>query len=335
LAIRHCDVLLLDQEQMPGAGVTGKAFGWINVINGTPGTESYALWRDGIAEYRRLMMALPAAFVLARFGSLLWKRDSAETENIARLHQEAGERVELLQRRAVQELEPAIRDAPDLAAFSPDDLALDPSQLSKDLVAASVEAGGSTSFGRSVGAINTANGKVSAIRLGNDTVDCDFIVIAAGGGVEALTSSLGAETGLLTSPALLLRYACDRPIINKILRGPRLEVRQALDNTLLVAKSYHLKDDCGPQLIGNNMLSVLKEELELPAGVELKSAEIGERPIFADGLPRLGLLSGFSNIYIAAGHPGVILAPLIGRRVSDELMGGSTVAPYSRNVGAL
>lgn len=327
LAIRHADVVLVDQEQVPGAGVTGKAFGWINVINGTPGSDSYALWREGVAEYRRLMDALPAAFVRARFGSLLWKSEAAGTERIARLHQEAGQRVELLRPRSVQELVPALRQVPDLAAFSPDDLALDPRQLSQDLVAASVEAGGSTCFGSAVGAIKTANGKVSAVRVGNEIIACDFIVLAAGVGVAALTSTLGVETGLTTSPALLLRYACDRPIINNILRGPRLEVRQALDNTLLVAKSYQSSGtDGGPRLMGEKMLAVLKEELELPDGVELKSAEIGERPIFADGLPRVGFLSGFINLYIAVGHPGVILAPLIGRRASEQILGAGTTA---------
>ncbi|MFN7023168.1 MAG: NAD(P)/FAD-dependent oxidoreductase [Pseudorhizobium sp.] len=327
LAIRQANVLLVDQEQVPGAGVTGKAFGWINVINGTPGSESYGLWREGIVEYRRLMKALPAAFVQARFGSLLWKHDPTQTEQMAKLHQDAGERVELLHRGSVQELEPRLRNAPDLAVFSPDDLALDPLQLSRDLVAASVEAGGLTRLGSVVTAIDTANGRASAVRVGNETIACDYVVMAAGGGVAALTSSIGIDTGMTTSPALLLRYGCDRPVLDRILRGPRLEVRQAIDNTLLIAKSYNTsKDDSGPQLIAEKMLAVMKDELELPDGVELKSAEIGNRPVFSDGLPRLGFLSGFSNLYLAVGHPGVILAPLMGRRASEELLGAATAA---------
>ncbi|MCF6371362.1 NAD(P)/FAD-dependent oxidoreductase [Rhizobium halophilum] len=327
LAIRQANVLLVDQEQVPGAGVTGKAFGWINAINGTPGTESYALWREGVAEYRRLMEALPAAFIQARFGSLLWKSDRADTERIARLHQEAGERVELLEKGGVQELEPRLRNAPDLAVFSPDDLALDPLQLSQDLVAASVEAGGLTRLGSAVTAIDTANGRVSAVRVGNETIVCDHVVMAAGGGVAALTSTFGVDTGLTTSPALLLRYACGRPVLNRILRGPRLEVRQAIDNTLLIAKSYNADtNDISPQFAGEKMLAVLKDELKLADGVELASAEIGERPVFADGLPRLGFLSEFSNLYLAVGHPGVILAPLMGRRAAEDVLEAATVA---------
>lgn len=61
------------------------------------------------------------------------------------------------------------------------------------------------------------------------------------------------------------------------------------------------------------MLVTMKEELVLPEGVKMISAEVGERPVFADGLPRFGFLPEIGNLFIAVGHPGVILAPLIGR----------------------
>ncbi|UWU13897.1 FAD-binding oxidoreductase [Rhizobium sullae] len=323
LAIRGADVLLMDQGQMPGSGVTGKAFGWVNVINGTPGDNSYALWREAVAEFRNLKDALPTAFSRARSGTLLWKATAQETEQFAELHRSAGENVELLQRSALLELEPRLREVPDLAAFSPNDLALDPMRLAGDLVAAAIAAGGSTRFGAAVCAIDTINGKVSGVRVGDEIIAADVVVVAAGAGVLPLTDRLGVQTGLTTSPALLLRYACNRPIINYILRGPRLEIRQASDSTLLVAKSYvENGDENGPRLIGEKMLTVMKDELDLPDEVELKSAEIGDRPIFADGLPRLGFLQEIGSLYLAVGHPGVILAPLIGRMTAEELLEG-------------
>lgn len=61
LAIRGADVLLLDQNPRPGCGVTGRAFGWVNVINGTPFDTSYALWREAVAEFQLLKAVLPQA----------------------------------------------------------------------------------------------------------------------------------------------------------------------------------------------------------------------------------------------------------------------------------
>jgi len=42
--------------------------------------------------------------------------------------------------------------------------------------------------------------------------------------------------------------------------------------------------------------------------------------MFADGLPRLGFLQQVEKLYVAAGHPGVILAPLIGRLAAEEIL---------------
>ncbi|KQV63785.1 FAD-binding oxidoreductase [Rhizobium sp. Root1220] len=321
LAIRGADVLLLEKGHSAGCGVTARAFGWINVINGTPGDQNYALWRKAVVEYQHLKDALPTAFSSARSGSLIWKATAQETEQFAELHRDAGEDVELLQASDLRRLVPRLRQVPDVAALSPNDLALDPRNLAKDLVTAAVAAGGTTRFDAEVCAIDAVNGKVSGVRVGDETIKADVVVMAAGADIQALTDRLGIETDLTTSPALLLRYACNRPIINHILRGPRLEIRQAADNALLVAKSYVATgDENGPQLIGEKFLAVMKEELDLPSDVALKNAEVGERPVFSDGLPRLGLLSEVGNLYLAVGHPGVILAPLLGRMTAEEIL---------------
>lgn len=323
LAIRGAEVLLLEEGPKPGSGVTGRAFGWINVINGTPGDSSYALWREAIAEYQLLKAALPEALAFARAGSLLWKATSQETARLADLHQRAGEDVELLKSSVVAEWEPRLRRVPECAVFSRNDLALDPAQLAGTFVTTAVAAGASTRFDEKVAAIETTSGRITGVRVSDDTLKADVVVLAAGSGIKVLAHGLGIDTSLATSPALLLRYACSVPVINHILRGPRLEVRQARDNTLFVAKSY-AEDGAenGPQVIGERTLAVMRDELDLPDDVVLTNADVGHRPIFADGLPRLGFLPQVDGLYVAAGHPGVILAPLIGRLTAEEILDG-------------
>lgn len=322
LAARGADVLLLEEGPEPGCGVTGRAFGWVNVINGTPSHPSYTLWREGIAEYRRLQLALPEALADARRGSLVWRATSQETEQFADLHRQAGEDVELVRRSVISEWEQNLLQTPECAVFSPNDLALDPAQLARTYVDAATAAGASVRFGERA-AIETANGRITGIRIYDGILEADVVVMATGTAINGMAGEIGIETGVETSPALLLRYACSRPVVKRILRGPRLEIRQAGDNTLLVAKSY--VDDGtanGPEALGARMLAVMKEELNLPADVVLTSASVGQRPIFADGMPRLGFLPGIDGLYIAAGHPGVILAPLIGRLTAEEILDG-------------
>jgi glycine/D-amino acid oxidase-like deaminating enzyme len=156
----------------------------------------------------------------------------------------------------------------------------------------------------------------------------DVVILAAGAGVQGLTNALGIDTGIETSPAVLLRYSCDQPLINHILRAPRLEVRQAGNGTLLVAKTYRVDSaENTPHLIGEQMLAIMKEELVLPEGVELRSAEVGERPVFADGLPRFGFLPEIGNLFLAVGHPGVIMAPLVGRLTAEQILEDRSANP--------
>lgn len=323
LAIRGANVLLLDENPKPGSGVTGRSFGWINTVNGTPSHPSYALWREAVAEYRLLKATLPEALAEARAGSLIWRTTPEETEQLADLHQHAGEDVELVKRSVVAQWEPHLRRVPECAVFSRNDLALDPARLAGTYVAAALAAGASVRLDEKIAAIETANCRVTGIRVPDGTIKADLVVMAAGSAIKALAGEFGINTGIETSPALLLRYACSAPVVSRILRGPRLEIRQAGDNTLIVAKSYAENDaESGPQAIGERTLAVMRDELDLPDNVVLSSADIGARPIFADGLPRLGFLPQVDGLYVAAGHPGVILAPLIGRLTAEEIFDG-------------
>ncbi len=327
LAMMGGEVVLIDERSQPGSGVTGQSFGWINVINGTPGDRAYILWIEAIEEYRRLKSALPEALAEARKGSLLWKATPEQTEEFGNLHKRAGEDVILLESRAIAEMEPWLRRVPELAVYSPSDLAVDPARLAAVFVSAAVAAGASARFGSKIASVDTSNGRVTGVKLADAVIKADIVVLAAGTGIGTLTGELGIDTGIAVSPALLLRYVCSAPVIRHILRSPRLEVRQSGNNMLMVAKSYVDDGDVnGPSTIGERMLEVMMEELDLPGDTAMASATIGGRPTFPDGMPRLGFLPQMSGLYIAGGHPGVILAPLIGRLAAEEIFAGKRTA---------
>jgi len=339
LAVRGANVMLVDEARAPGCGVTGRAFGWINIINGTPTHQNYPLWQRALDAYGDLRQELPHVLQAARPGALVWKATREETEDFGRLRQDAGEPVQLLDSDALSRLEPRLRNPPDLAVFSPQDLALDPAALARSLVAEAVKAGASTRFGQPVSAIETVAGRATGIHIAGEMIAADTVVLSAGAGVGRLAADLGIEIGLQSSPALLLRYGCSAPVVGHILKTPRVEVRQAPDHALLVAKSWSPDADADrSRKIGEAMLSVLQEEFDLPDGVTLLAAEVGVRPMLADGMPRLGYLPGVSGVYLAVGHPGVILAPLLGTLAADEILNGKATgltASLASGVNAL
>jgi glycine/D-amino acid oxidase-like deaminating enzyme len=323
LAVGGADVVLLEAGPAPGCGVTGRAFGWINVVNRPPHHPGYALLKAGFDAYRDPLVVPPQMFEGARSGSLIWHATAAETEDFGLSHRQAGEEVELLDRKALARLEPGLRNPPELAVLSTHDLALDPARLAAAFVDAAVQAGATVRFGQDIVAVEQVDGRPVLRSAQGGVMAADRVVLAAGSGTGRLMQALGVDIGVRTAPALLLRYACSVPVTSRILRMPRLEMRQAPDHTLVVAASYvdDGSDDL-PRRMGEARLAVMREEFDLPETVTLSSAEVGQRPTFDDDLPRLGFVPQVSGLYLAVGHPGIILAPLFGRLAADEMLRG-------------
>jgi glycine/D-amino acid oxidase-like deaminating enzyme len=317
-ARRGATVHLVEENVQAGSGVTARAFGWVNIINIAPGAVNYRLVQEALTDYSRLQADLPDAFVAARPGSLFWLKDTAETEAFAAAHLAAGTDVELVDAAAIAAWEPNLLQPPACAIFSPGDLALDPARLARDLIDA---AGVTVTLGRQVESLILSGDRVSGVRLADGAIEADLVILAGGTAVDRLTESLGFRTGVEASPSIILRYGCAEPVVNRILRGPGLEIRQSADNMLHVAKGYI--DDTSenaPERVGQRILKVMHERLRLPEGVSLVEAAAGCRPFFSDGMPRLGFLPGIEGAYVAVGHPGVILAPLLGRLAAEHVL---------------
>ena len=320
-ARRGATVHVVEEGARPGSGVTARAFGWVNIINIAPGAVNYGLVQEALAEYARLQADLPGGFTAARPGSLFWLESSAETEAFAAAHRAAGTDVELVDAATIAAWEPNLLEPPACAVFSPRDLALDPARLSRDLIDA---AGVTAILRRKVESLILSGDRVSGVCFADGgAIEADLVILAGGTAVDRLTENLSFRTGVEASPSIILRYRCPEPVAKRILRGPGLEIRQSADNMLHVAKGYI--DDTAenaPEKVGERILKVMHERLRLPEGVTLVEAVAGYRPFFSDGMPRLGFLPGVEGAYAAVGHPGVILAPLLGRLASDHVLEG-------------
>jgi glycine/D-amino acid oxidase-like deaminating enzyme len=56
------------------------------------------------------------------------------------------------------------------------------------------------------------------------------------------------------------------------------------------------------------------------ADAEVESVRIGIRILPEDGLPVVGLIPGYDNLYVCATHSGVTLAPLLGELAAGEIL---------------
>lgn len=322
LARRGASVHLFDQGARPASGVTGHAFGWINSINGSPETDPvrYRLLRHGVEDYRRLAELLPEVLADIRRGSLVWLDTPDETEALVRMHRTEGAAVELVDAATIAQWEPHLRERPVCAAYSPEDLALSPTVLTNAFARAAEAAGATLTFGETIMAVETDDRRATGVRTTDGSVSADVVVLAAGVGTGGLASSLGFDIGVVRSPAILARYSASAPFVHRILRGPGLEVRQGPDHSLFVAAGC--RDDMDENVIALRALDRINKRFDVPGDIRLIDAVVGQRPAFANNLPRLGFLAGIEGAYVATGHPGIILAPLMGRLAAEEIIDG-------------
>ena len=264
-------------------------------------------------------------------GSLVWKSTVGATEALANQHRAEGATIELLERRAIRAAEPHLRNVPEVAAFSADDLAISPLHVTETLVRGAIASGAVANWGQEINGIEASGTRVTGLRVANQMVAADIVIVAAGPGTNLLTSALGIDVGLEISPVLLLRCEAEHKFIDRILCGPDLEIRQTDDNALLLVEGYvDLSSENGTAAASRQALDIVKRDFDVPGAVSFHSASVGARPMFSDGLPRLGFVAEIDGLYVAVGHPGVILAPLLGRLAAEEIIAGKR-SPSSSN----
>jgi glycine/D-amino acid oxidase-like deaminating enzyme len=139
LARRGAAVTLFDRGR-PAGQATGRSFGWINVSHGMP--EAYHRLRHiALQEYRRLQRELDGTLPLDCRGSLVWRREAAETERFVREQAAWGYDIRLVARDEIAALEPNLIEPPACAAHAASEAAIEPAAATRTLIQAARRAG--------------------------------------------------------------------------------------------------------------------------------------------------------------------------------------------------
>ncbi len=319
LARRGAAVTLLDKER-PGAGVTSKAFAWINVSHDIP--EPYSQLRHlAIEEYRRLEHDLAQPLRVDWCGALTWRQDAGDTQRFAQEHAAWGYDVRLVERDEIARLEPNLIELPVCAAYAANEGALDPLAATETLVQEARRAGAELRPATEVVALTSRDDRITGVRTAQETLAADWVVLAAGTGAGAFCEPFGLRLPVETSPAVLVRFQTAGRLANGIISCPEFEIRQASESCLLAAEDYiDESDENGPDAVARRALSILKDNVHGGDGVTLKDVTVGLRPIPNDGLPIVGICSGIEGLYVAVMHAGITLAPAIGRFAATEIL---------------
>lgn len=311
LASRGARVIVLEAAEV-ASGVTGTSFAWINAT--CKGDDPIAALRGAaIAEYHRLAAELPDVKIHWG-GALCYGAEASNTPPAATL----------VSREQIRQLEPKLLHPPPQAWHAAGEGALDAVAASHALIAGAQAHGATVHTQTPVLGFIREGEKVTGVNTTSGAINAGMVLLAAGTGTARLAAMLDTPLPIAASPAIFIRYKTANDLLLKgIISSPLMEVRQGADGSLLAAEDY--LDDAPenqPAAIALRTATAIRNELHGASSIEPALACVGWRPMPADGIPIIGPLPGIVGVYVCAMHPGVILAAVVGRLASEEIISG-------------
>jgi glycine/D-amino acid oxidase-like deaminating enzyme len=338
LAKRGARITILDAEK-PGAGATGKSLGWINATFSKRPRAYFDLNYAGIAAWRQLEIELDGALNVQWGGSVAWFPPGSEADELrlnVRNHQQWGYPVHLVGGAEFDSLLPLVSPGEiAVACHSQPEGAVDPLHALSVLLAKAQHFGAEVRFPCAVTGIHVAGGRVQSIQTTDGSLQAGIFVLACGVSSPSLAKMAGFDVPLKESPGVLLHTAPAPRWIDRVVLAPGTHFKQALDGRIVAG---------GPIVAGvgtaiNEASLEQAEEIRrllaifLPQSkdAQVERVTLGYRVMPEDEYPILGFAEACPNLYVAATHSGVTLAPLIGQLASLEILDGVQVqllAPY-------
>ncbi|MDR6868038.1 glycine/D-amino acid oxidase-like deaminating enzyme [Microbacterium resistens] len=315
-------VLVLDRG-MVAAGTTGDSFGWAGIAGNSATAIATGLRRGAAAAFLRLVDELDAPIALRRGGAIGWEETPEETAAYVRSHRDRGHRVELITGDEVRRREPRLREAPAVAAWAPDDVGVDPAALARALRDAALAHGAVFREQTTVDGIAVEQGMIRGVRIGDDVIEAETVVLAAGTAIPALVRPLGLTVPIEASPCRLVRFATPEPLLAGVVSTPLFEARQLDDRTILAAVDVDRGRVEVDAVRAEEELGVLHDALLGGEGITLIGTTVADRPIPRGGQPIVGPVDGVPGLYLASAHAAVSLSGAIGAKVARDLAGTS------------
>ncbi|ALX11771.1 hypothetical protein P350_09535 [Burkholderia cepacia JBK9] len=321
LARSGAQVTLLEKQAAPAGGATGWSFGWVGTGSALPSENPsrFARTLAALPEFARLEHELGPLPVTTR-GALVWLDTDAQTAALIDEQRAAGVRMEALGRRQVAAMEPRLVQLPELVAWAPDDFVVEPGELTRRLLAGAQAAGAQVICDCGVDAVEMRNGRAAGVRTARGHVAADVVVLANAASAVSLAAGLGISLPVHEEPAVLMHFATVPGLVSRLLYGQDLEVRVGPSGGLLSAADPPDEGDSGLDALAARTALAISSLFADPPALTPVSVKSAPRPMTNDGSPINGFLTGVAGVYAVVAHPGVILAPRLGRLAANAIV---------------
>lgn len=238
-----------------------------------------------------------------------------------------GREAEWVEGEALRRLEPAL--SPHLlgAAYLPGEGHLNPGSLTQAFARAAQRHGAEVRPGHAVAGFVPRGGRVAGVRAASgQTTEADAVVLAVGSWTGRLATRLGATVPVRPMRGQMIAYRSTA--LRRMVWGEDGYLVPKAGGSLFAGATVEdVGFRCRTTAAGLTRLRWMARRLA-PAlrYAEVASEWAGLRPGSPDGLPIIGRLPGWENVYVAAGHfrNGILLAPVTGKLVSQLVLEGRT-----------
>jgi glycine oxidase len=338
LALAGAGRIVVVERARPGAEASGAAAGLLAVASSrAPRGVVFDLKRAGAEMFPALAEELqretgidieywPDGLLDLAFTT----RDIERLSRLVERRREQGFPVDLLDGHAAREIEPRIGEDVRAAARFPGDRSINAARFVEALYASGARLGVDFRLGTPLNGIETAAGRVLAIRAGDERLSPGHLVVAAGAWSAEVGSLLRARIPVRPDRGEMLALRPVTPLRGALSWGDGYLVPRA-DGEVLVG-STSARGETEKVVTASSLAVLLGRALRMvPALAEatLTRTWAGLRPLSTLRRPIIGPLRGYRNVTLAVGHhrSGVLLAPITARLVAELLVSQTTSIP--------
>jgi glycine oxidase len=180
-------------------------------------------------------------------------------------------------------------------------------------------------------ALTRQGSRIVAVETEQGSLSAGQFLVASGAWTDGLFAPPGWRPGIVPVRGQIALLNTGKPAVRPILLHGRCYIVPRPDGRLLVGST---EEDAGfdsrPTAGGiAGLLAVAERLIPSSRDATLETTWAGLRPGTPDGLPFLGLVPDFSNLFVAAGHfrAGIQLSPGTGIAMTELLLGRSPAIP--------
>ncbi|HLN31498.1 MAG TPA: glycine oxidase ThiO [Gemmataceae bacterium] len=244
---------------------------------------------------------------------------------------EEGIVFEQLNEKKLREMEPALAPGLGKACYLPDMCQLRNPRHLKALLAACQSLGVQLRPGTPACRFNHQGGLITALESDRGQVHAGRFIVATGAWTGPVLEPLGWKSGIHPVRGQIALLSTRAPLFRRILLWGSQYLVPRPDGRVLVGSTEEDAgfEKCTTAAAIAELLALACRLVPALSAAGLERCWAGLRPGSPDGLPFLGPVPGFSNLYVAAGHfrAGIQLSPATALVMKELLLGQSLTVP--------